>query len=63
MKNAVKRYWEVCDTVDVEANSPHEAIDVAHELPVDITKAEYVPDSMNSFPDDDVQPLLAGGAS
>ena len=61
MKYAVKRYWEICDSVEVEANSVSEAIDLAHALPVDNAKAEFVPDSMNSFPDDDVQLLNPGG--
>ena len=60
MKFVVKRYWEVCDSVDVEANSVSEAIDTAHGLPVDITKSEYVPDSMNSDPSCDVQPMIKG---
>ena len=63
MKFAVKRNWSVCDSVVVEANSVSEAVDIAHEMPVDTTKAEFVPDSMNSDPTCDVQPLLAGGAS
>jgi hypothetical protein len=58
MNYAVKRYWEVCDSVEVNASSVSEAIDRAHELPVDITKAEYVPDSMNSDPSCDVQLLM-----
>lgn len=63
MKFSVKRYWEVCDSVDVEANSRSEAIDAAHELPVDSAKAEFVQDSMNSDPLKDVQPLATGGTS
>ena len=58
MKFAVKRYWELCDSVEVNASSVSEAIDLAHELPVDVTKAEYVADSMNSDPSCDVQPLI-----
>jgi hypothetical protein len=58
VKFAVKRYWSVCDSVDVEANSVSQAIDIAHELPVDNAKAEYVPDSMNSDPTCDVQALI-----
>ena len=60
MKYAVKRYWSVCDEVHVEANSISEAIGIAHELPVDSTKAEFVPDSMNSDPTCDVQQLIGG---
>jgi hypothetical protein len=55
---AVKRYWSVCDSVNVKANSVFEAIGIAHELPVDNAQAEFVPDSMNSDPLCDVQPLL-----
>lgn len=62
MRYTVKRYWEVCDSVEVEANSPREAIDTAHEMPVDSTKAEFVPDSINSDSFCDVQPINTGGA-
>ena len=62
MKYIVRRYWSVCDSVEVEANSVSEAIDVAHELPVDNAKAEFVPNSMNTNPDAEVWPLAAGGA-
>ena len=62
MKYVVKRYWEVCDSVEVNAGSVGEAIDLAHALPVDYTQAEYVPDSMNSDPSCDVQ-LLNGTAT
>lgn len=54
----VKRYWQVCDTVQVSAASIAEAIQAAHELPLDHARAEYVPDSFASDPDTDVQPLL-----
>jgi hypothetical protein len=57
----VKRYLEVCDSLEVEANSTSEAIDTAHAMPVDSTKAEFVSDSMNSDPFNDVQPLTTGG--
>jgi hypothetical protein len=55
VKFTVKRYWEVCGAVDVEADSASEAVAIAHELPVDNAKAEYVPDSLNSDSDCDVQ--------
>jgi hypothetical protein len=58
VKFAVKRYWEVCDTVEVEANSAGQAIVAAHTLSLDNDKAEYVPDSINSDPTCDVQPLI-----
>ena len=62
MRFAIKRYWEVCDTVEVEANSVSEAVDTAHAMPLDNAKAEYVPDSINSDPTSDVQRIVAGGA-
>jgi len=60
VKFAVKRYWEVCDSVEVEADSAPEAIAVAHEVLIDNTKAKYVPDSINSDPSCDVQPVVPG---
>lgn len=59
MRYAVKRYWELCDTVHVEADDIDKAIEAAHELSVDNSKAEFVPDSMNSDPSCDVQPVIA----
>lgn len=52
----VKRYWEVSDEVEVEANSIDEAIEKAHEM--DLTKGQYVDDSINSDPEVDVQEAL-----
>ena len=60
MRFAVKRYWEICDEVEVEADSADKAIEAAHALPLDHTKAEYVPDSINSDPDTDVAQLTGG---
>lgn len=56
MKYIVKRYWEVCDEVQVEADTPEEAIEKAHEMRSS-KYPEYVPDSINSDPDCDVQEL------
>jgi hypothetical protein len=56
----VKRYWEMCDTVKVEAASVAKAIEAAHAMPLDHTIAQYVPDSINSDPDADVYPLTGG---
>jgi hypothetical protein len=53
----VKRYWEVCDAVRVTANDVATAIATAHELPLNHATAEYVPDSLNSDPETDVQEL------
>lgn len=55
----VKRYWEVCDTVRVPATSVAQAIQIAHSLPLNTPRAEFVPDSLNSDPDADVQPVTA----
>ena len=60
MKFRVKRYWELCDTVEVEAESVDKAIEDAHALWLDNTEAEYVPDSLNSDPVADVQQLPGG---
>ncbi len=57
MKYLVKRYWELCDSVAVNADSVAEAISRAHELPTDNTRAAFVPDSMNTDPDAEVWPL------
>jgi hypothetical protein len=54
---AVKRYWEMSDTVYVPATTVDAAILAAHNLPLNIAKAEYVPDSMNSDRESDVHPL------
>lgn len=62
MKYVVKRYWSVCDSVDVNANSVSEAIATAHEMPADSAKAEFVTDSMNTDPEADVWPIPARGA-
>lgn len=59
LRFAVKRYWEMSDTVYVPATSGAEAIEAAHALPVNNSKAMYVPDSMNSDRETDVHPLQA----
>lgn len=56
MKFCVKRYWEVCDEVEVEAKNKDEAIEKAHEMRLS-KYPEYVPDSINSDPETDVQKL------
>ena len=63
MKFVVKRYWELCDSVEIEADSPTQAIERAHQLPVDNARAVFVPDSMNTDPDADVWPVATGGDS
>lgn len=57
MKYSVKRYWEVCDTVDVEAENVEEAIEIATEL--GLTTGEYVMDSFN-IDEEDVQETTNG---
>ena len=57
MKYAVTRHWAVCDTVEVEADSPWDAIEAAHAKPLDNAKAAYLPDSINSDSSCDVRRL------
>lgn len=54
MKYVVKRYWELFDSVEVEADSEAQAIARAHEMPTDNGRAHFVPDSMNTDPDSEV---------
>jgi hypothetical protein len=63
MKYAVKRYWQLCDSVEVEADTPDQAIERAHALPLDESRGDYVLGSLNSDPAEDVRPLLNGGAA
>jgi hypothetical protein len=56
----IKRYWEVCDSVTIEATSVEEAISKAHCEPLG-RYPDYVPDSMNSDKDVDVQILKKVG--
>lgn len=58
-KYAVKRYWEVSDSVYVNAHSEKEAILKAHELPLS-KDPEFVPDSINSDELVDVQRANSG---
>lgn len=56
MKYRVKRYWEVSDTVEVEANSVDEAVSAA--INADLTSSpRYVPDSINVDQDIDVEAI------
>jgi hypothetical protein len=59
MKFAVKRYWQLCDEVEVEAQSVDDAIDLAHAMPLDESRGEYVMGSLNSDPSADVQLKIA----
>lgn len=63
MKFKVRRYWSVCDLVEVEASSVSVAIDLAHELPADNARAEFVSNSMNTNPDSEVWPQGAEGTT
>jgi len=56
----VKRYWEVCDEVEVEADDGAKAIEAAHALPLAAAKTHNVPDSLNSDLDADVFQLTGG---
>ena len=60
MRFKVKRYWELCDEVEVEADDVTKAIEVAHDLPLAAARAHCVPDSLNSDPDADVDQLAGG---
>lgn len=55
-KYSVKRYWEMCDSVEVDALSIEDAITKACDLPLS-NKPEYVTDSMNVDEDIDVVEL------
>ena len=59
MRFAVTRHWEMCDTVEVEADSPWDAIEAAHAKPLDNARAAYLPGSINSDSTCDVQLLAA----
>ena len=63
MRYVVKRYWQFCDSVEVEAHTPDQAIERAHEMPLDESRGEYVMGSLNSDPLEDVEPLTERGAS
>jgi len=63
VRYAVKRYWQLCDEVQVEADTPDQAIDLAHEMPLDESRGEYVSGSLNSDPANDVQPVITGGST
>ena len=59
-KYRIKRYWTMCDTVEVEAQSVDKAICQAHALSAHGALAEYVPDSINSDPETDVEIITKG---
>lgn len=54
-KYKVRRYWAMCDTVKVEAASIGQAIEKANAQGINAAKAEYVPDSISSDPQADVE--------
>ena len=56
MKYVVKRYWELCDSVEVNADSPSQAIELAHEMPIDNARAAFVPEMIH------IPRLATGGA-
>ena len=55
-KYSVKRYWEVCDEIEIVAESPEQASALAYVQP--LTAGEYVPDSMN-VDEEDIQKITA----
>ena len=57
MKFAVKRYWQLCDRVEVDATTRDEAIDTAHKLELDESRGTYVLGSLNSDPEEDIEPI------
>jgi hypothetical protein len=61
MKYAVKRYWQFCDAVEVEADSIAQAIERAHEMPLNELQGEYILSSLYIDPSADVAPLVKGG--
>ena len=63
MRFAVSRYWQLCDTLEVEANSVDEAIEIAYNMPLDESQGAFVLGSLYSDPDADVQPLTEKGVS
>jgi hypothetical protein len=59
MKYTAKVYWEMSGEIEVEANSPEEAAEIAMDgnTPFPEEK-EYVQGSVNCDPTCDVQPLI-----
>ena len=51
MKFIAKVFWEMCGEVEVEADTVEEAATKAMDAPLPTT-AEYVPDSIDCYPDD-----------
>jgi len=58
MKYRAKVYWEMCGEIEVEADSPEQAAEIAMDgnTPFPDEK-EYVPDSVNCDPTCDVHPI------
>ncbi len=63
MKFAVKRYWQLCDEVHVDADSIDDAIERAHKMPLNEFQGDFVLGSLNSDPHVDVEQLMAKGRS
>ena len=63
MRFKVKRYWQLCDSVEVEADTPDQAIERAHEMPLNEFRGDYVMGSLNSDPHADVEPVAGKGES
>jgi len=58
MKFAIKRYWEMTDTVEVEADSKEDAIEKALGM-LTYSDAEFVNGSVNVDEEVDVQLILS----
>ena len=63
MRFGVKRYWQMCDRVEVEAETPDQAIEQAHKMPLDESRGDFVLGSLNSDSLFDVEPVTEGSAS
>ena len=50
MRYKVKRYWTMCDEVELDVASSEEAVLKAHDLPLPESGGDYVPDSMSVAP-------------
>jgi hypothetical protein len=59
MKYRAKVYWEMCGEIEVEADSPEQAAEIAMDgnTPFPEEK-EYVTDSVNCDPECDVHPIV-----
>ncbi len=47
IKYRVKRYWELCDEVEVEVVEGEESLVAEKAMELPLTEGRYVPDSIN----------------